>query len=507
MIRVLMTPLGGVLAVGEWAEVNIHRYLNDAIGATALSVPWRQASSSDMPLERLCWQSRYSAMTGHEAARAQLLAWARDGSGVRARVLVGPAGAGKSRVAAEVASVLRDDGWVAGVVGWDEDIVRHAGPGGTFVVVDEPEPWGISADALARLENNAGWPGAPVRLVILSRSWSEDGEWPGLSTQRLEPLSTDEAASLHEQVVEHYFPAGVAQPQRAFRTWIEDSETAAACRPLDTIAAALYVCHPPWDGDYPDDGRAAMRGLVNASWRSLDLDARRVGLAADVLPLFVALADTCGGLDEDDVRRIAVATSLTQVEPEGTIDRLSRLARWRNGRLEACLDGLARGAFLRQAFADVQRKNLGVRIAAARPITRLSQLLRLDRDLRDAGADERLCRFLADVLPVRDLDLDLRAIDPQVPAGSLLGRLALRSSERLAPEVSAARHRHVPDGDDAEALILLARHRAREEGAEMAIEPAREAVALYRRLVDRDAHYRADLDDAIAFVTACVGRG
>jgi hypothetical protein len=501
MIRIIDTPRGGMLAVGDRAELTAHGHLDHTIGDAELAVPWCPAGSAFTPIDRLGWRSRYSPLVGREDSQAELLAWAREDGGVRARVLVGESGAGKSRLAAEVASILQGEGWAAGVAGWNDRVVWRMGDNGTFVVVDEPpEPADDAWSAPSRLAGDRATPAKPVRLLLLRRDWSTRSALPGFSVQRLDPLSPRAAATLHERIVGSYRPDRVALPTRAFIQWCGQFASIPRC-PLYTVATALVVCHPPWDGQYPKNGDAAIAGLINATWRSLNLEGERAGLAADVVPLLVALTDACDGLDEEDLRRLAAATSLTVGEPEEFVGRVSRLPMWRDSRLQTCVDGPVRGAFLCQAFVDAHWKRLGARIAAARPVTSLTQLTRLDRDLSDAGADARLCRFLADTLPVRDLDLDLRDANRPVRAGSLLGRLALHAAERDAPALPVAASGGATDDDHAEALLRLAKHLMREDGPAVAIAPAREAVMLYRRLLARGADYGADLDDAMALLS------
>ncbi len=503
VLSIVNTPLGSGLAIGDRARLTVHRYLDDARGDAPLAIPWRAAGPMATPLDHLCWQSRYAPMVGRDSEQSALLEWALSGNDSRARVLVGAAGAGKSRLAAEVASFLEGQGWAAGVVEWNDDVVWRLGEAGTLVIVDEPpQPLAIDWSAAPSLLKEVARPARPVRLLILSRGGIAAVTAPGWSVQHLQPLAVEAASTLHERIVEHYFPTGVARPARAFDEWsVRNPDTARL--PLYAVATAVHVCHPPWDGRYAADGRGALAGLINATWRTLNVEGKRIGLAADVLPLLVALGNACGGLDESDLRRLAAATSLTMAGPQELVDRVERLPMWwRGGRLATCWTGTARGGFLRQAFADAEMKGLGVRVGAAPPITSLMRLVGIDRDLTDAGTDARLCRFIASTLPVRDLDLDLQALDRGVRPGSLIGRLALRAAERGAPAIPVAIGRGVDDGQ-AEAIFSLARHLAREEGPEAGIDPAREAVRLYRLLLSQDDGYRADLDEAVALLQEC----
>lgn len=238
----------------------------------------------------------------------------------------------------------------------------------------------------------------------------------------------------------------------------------------------------------------------------LEEHGRDAGLAPEVLPLLAALSVLGDPLDETDLRRIASATALTRADTDAFVERVKGLPFWSHGRLEVSLAGRIRGAFLRFVLGLAEMRGLAVRVKAGRPIDRLATLLALDRDLADAGTDARLCHWLAAVLPTHDLHLDVGALpSDQVRPGGLLGCLALRVAERAAPACPVPTSGPARDSEHAEALLALAGHRAREVGADAALDPAREAVRLYRALVAHASHYQADLDEALRLLEAIGG--
>ena len=89
-----------------------------------LSLPWREISVGENLsfFNLLTWRSRLApALVGRDEDRSGLLAWALDDQRpIAIRVLAGPGGAGKSRLAAEVSDLLRQRSWNTGFVAVDK---------------------------------------------------------------------------------------------------------------------------------------------------------------------------------------------------------------------------------------------------------------------------------------------------------------------------------------------------------------------------------------------------
>jgi hypothetical protein len=78
---------------------------------------------------------------GREDDLRSILDWAQGGSDTpTARLITGQGGAGKTRLAATAAEILRSNGWSAGFLGATNDLVdMKVGPKGLFLVFDYPE--------------------------------------------------------------------------------------------------------------------------------------------------------------------------------------------------------------------------------------------------------------------------------------------------------------------------------------------------------------------------------
>ena len=70
---------------------------------------------------------------------SNLLHWARSGPDIAIRIVSGAGGSGKTRLAAEVAQTLRDEGWRAGVVRPESKPVPPVSGAGLFIAIDYPE--------------------------------------------------------------------------------------------------------------------------------------------------------------------------------------------------------------------------------------------------------------------------------------------------------------------------------------------------------------------------------
>jgi Mrp family chromosome partitioning ATPase len=127
---------------------------------------WRELPDEpDAVLRLLSWHTRLIPLVGREREKHTLLQWARQGPNIRIRLLSGPGGVGKSRLAAEVAEALRAEGWTAGFVRPNDEVVIPLRRAGLFLIVDYREEHPDEVLSLLRgcLARAARRPGAPPR--------------------------------------------------------------------------------------------------------------------------------------------------------------------------------------------------------------------------------------------------------------------------------------------------------------------------------------------------------
>lgn len=126
-----------------------------------------------------------------------------------ARLLTGEGGAGKTRLAATVAQVLRDRGWTAGFIDPESDPFEVAtSPKGVFLIIDYPEEKSDQTKAaLKGLAERTTMP-FPLRVLFLSRrsfaEWEQEallleGRFGNQAISAASPLSIDDGLRLIEK--------------------------------------------------------------------------------------------------------------------------------------------------------------------------------------------------------------------------------------------------------------------------------------------------------------------
>ncbi|MFF4795443.1 hypothetical protein ACFY2M_38290 [Streptomyces sp. NPDC001276] len=180
---------------------------------------------------------------GRDAELRRLTQWC-DGAHARVRLLTGPGGQGKSRLARELAARLRAEGWVAGHVGDTAD-VRGAGRAlaelrvPTLLVVDyaETRPDQVGELIVAARRHRAT---VPLRLLLLARS---AGEW----WEELARSSRELHTVVREAPVDVLGPLDDTADERrlAFREAWEDLATRLRDLKPDRPGMAIPPCPPP----------------------------------------------------------------------------------------------------------------------------------------------------------------------------------------------------------------------------------------------------------------------
>ena len=135
----------------------------------------------------LSWKSRLSpVLIGRERQQQDLLDWATGGRDLRIRLLTGPGGAGKTRLAAEVAELLPKSAWHAGFVSLGKASPLPLSDKGLFIVIDYPEELPSQIRALFQTAAQIKDTPAPIRVLLLSRRpmehWRDDIVQAGASS-------------------------------------------------------------------------------------------------------------------------------------------------------------------------------------------------------------------------------------------------------------------------------------------------------------------------------------
>jgi hypothetical protein len=179
------TPVRALLADAEFCKVLTEHGVGvraEPVEPTRLLTPVSPPPMSGSPAALLRADAEAVPFTGRDRELDDLLAWCHGGpAGLSVRVVTGPAGQGKSRLARRFATLIEADGWVSGNLRSDmTDFETPEEPPGfgtlrtespLLLVVDHAEtrPGRVRA-VLAELSGT----GHQVRVLLLARS---DGPW------------------------------------------------------------------------------------------------------------------------------------------------------------------------------------------------------------------------------------------------------------------------------------------------------------------------------------------
>lgn len=310
------------------------------------ALPWREPTAESDLFALLGWQSRLTALIGRERERAILLDWARQGQGIAAKLLIGEGGVGKTRLAVEVAETLRGDGWAAGFADLRMSGGYRTGARGTLLLVDYPEENRRAVcDLLRRLAGQESQ--QPLRLLLLSRKWPElwqkdidDCGAAGLFGLPLELLNLAAEApyavfcGARAKLAAIMGSGPPAVSEDAFAEWL--TRDPLHRRPLFVVAAALHNVRHPDTLDFR--GPEITAALVRRERRRLRNESRQADLGEFTLERLAACAAVTGGLDAEQIRRLAGRNGQLDLglpDAAGLIDRLNATGRLTKTRLPA----------------------------------------------------------------------------------------------------------------------------------------------------------------------------
>ncbi|SDH98604.1 Tetratricopeptide repeat-containing protein [Sinosporangium album] len=463
--------------------------------------------------------------TGRERELAELLAWCSDPDAGRLRLLVGPGGVGKSRLAAELYERLdRSWGYLEIADEAEADALsrlREVSGGRLLVVVDYAE----TRTGLAGLLNEAAADeGSRLRVLLLARSAGEWWRQLGGQSARVRRMVSQagEGMELAEQVAgglsdQEVVMRAVPHFARALGAEVpEGMEVELGRGPhrvLDLHAVALVAVlrsMPHGSGAGParvgaEDVLEELLGHERRFWlrtaQARGFTSGTDGLSTAALEQTVAAGTLLGarsraqaaevvGRVPDGTASVAVADWLRELYPPGTADDREWLGRLRPDRLaelhvtrqfsgspellEACLEGLD---------AHQGRRALVMLARAAHELDEAGEILQrlLPRVAGEVGglvAPRETLVALYEALPF--------------PSAVLAEAQALLAKRLLIS---------VPDGDDGERarwLTAFGQHVSRLGRPAEALRATQEAVDIYRELAGHyPDRYRPDLADSL----------
>ncbi|MEM6943263.1 MAG: hypothetical protein AAF565_05860, partial [Pseudomonadota bacterium] len=265
----------------------------------------------------LTWKHGLNDLIGRAPEMAALIGWAQDGdTGVSVRLMSGPAGVGKTRLAAEAAERLRGLGWTAGFLAREVRKARafHAPGAGLFLILDYPEERrDVVDEILETLSDRSGAEGKPVRILLVSRKpaeeWEDTAALLGTLFSRQEiarpaPLPLAAASQVLTEAATRFAGlTGESLPDLgAAEAWLARAEIHR--RPLFAAASgirAVVTGSPAFDYGAAD----LMRDLARRERVRVEGISTRAGLGRHGLARLLALGILSrDGLDEDDLRAL-----------------------------------------------------------------------------------------------------------------------------------------------------------------------------------------------------------
>jgi hypothetical protein len=349
-----------------WVGAGIHIHTGGAAETREPFLPWRELPDDpDAVFALLSWRARLAPLVGREKDKATLLQWARQGRNARIRLLAGPGGVGKSRLAAEVAEALRADGWTAGFIRPNDPIVVPLRRAGLFLVVDYPEEHPDEVRTLLREVASRELGDVPLRLLVLSRQggdrWfdlvesAHAGELMDAQGMGLTGLAAAEPehvfAEALRRLAEHYRRPVPAVSVDAVRSWVALNPGLHGL-PLLLTAAAVHAFLNP-DAALGFSGPSVVRALADRERARLGNAGRTAGVGDRGAGRVVALTAVPGSLDASVLRRLADPTlEIGLPPPDRVIDAVSLLPWWQSDRVPSPEPDLMAAALLVRILSE-----------------------------------------------------------------------------------------------------------------------------------------------------------
>ena len=318
--RLRARDIAGCVIVGGNSGI-VYQIYNSGALPEPPSLPWDNDLPAAGPFEvfnLLRWSTRLSRqLIGRDREKHDLLDWAGGGRDLRIRLLTGPGGAGKTRLAAELAESLRQAGWHAGFTRLENSVPRPLSAKGLLLIIDYPEDWRAQIRVLLQSAARIEALPAPVRVLLLSRRpmdhWRDEIVQAGASSRcdgyevTIGPLATDAASQLFHAVIERLAAnRKIDRPhldEAAVRAWIE-RDPALHPLPLYTVAAAVHAVVEPKE-TLGLTGAQIITALVERERRRLDAAGRNAGWGEKAGSRLAGLAALRVDLDPSALCRLA----------------------------------------------------------------------------------------------------------------------------------------------------------------------------------------------------------
>jgi tetratricopeptide (TPR) repeat protein len=488
-----------------WVGAGIHIHNGGSAEAGEPFLPWRELPDDpEAVFALLSWRARLAPLAGRGNDKDRLLHWARRGRNARIRLLTGPGGVGKSRLAAEVAEALRAEGWTAGFIRPNDSIVVPLRRAGLFLVVDYPEEHPDEVRTLLREVASRELRDVPLRLLVLSRQggdrWfdlvesAHAGELMDAQGLSLSGLAAAEPERVFSgslrRLAEHYRRPMPAVSADAVRNWVALNPGLHGLPLLLTAAAIQAFLNP--EAALGFTAASVVQALADRERARLSNTGRAAGLGDRGAGRVVALAAVPGSLDSSALRRLADPTlEIGLPPPDRVVDAVNSLPWWQGDHVSSPEPDLMAAALLVKILSERSDKApdwLWAVMETALSSQLVDRLGRLAFDAMTAtGSTTGITRHLSEIVRndlSRAQKLVFLAYEQELPFG--LARFAADIIQALLTTNADAAARGAY-------LIILSVRLSQAGDHAGALAAIREAVDNYRHLAQENQARSASL--------------
>ncbi|MBX9894908.1 MAG: toll/interleukin-1 receptor domain-containing protein, partial [Nitrosomonas sp.] len=370
LLQTLQSWLSG-LSIG-WQDGEC--IISEGQGQRCLNIPDLSASFNAASIEYLLsWKSRLTSLIGREQELQTLHAWADAPQQISCRLITGEGGTGKTRLAFEFASQLRESkSWQAGEAqglsgNW------YTGGAGTLIVIDYPEQrtdkvrallealarqlltcklrvllLGRNGDFLQQLTQTA--------QTIIAPGFELTGLADGADTNANAWQLLQEAwQSLHQRQQRTVPPLPLTPA--AFHQWQQRHATHR--RPLFVLVLAVHCMQQP--GAHELNAPEILRALVQQyEINRLVKEAKRMQLDPHCLVMLRALAAIAGKLPADALRQLIQVSEMLPLDIRlPALNRLKQTSLWFDGGIPALQPDLLAADLLHHALTEIADDQTG----------------------------------------------------------------------------------------------------------------------------------------------------